>query len=90
MHQEGYKVDTDFLVRKMSEEIKRIVFVKKKKDSANHKNKLLFLRSEKKLRDPHEKGGKHLSLHQPRGNSLAVTGRSCSRARGPFGNAVPH
>lgn len=51
MHQGGYKVDIDFLGKCLSER-KRSVSVKKKKDSANHKNEL---RLEKKLTDPWEK-----------------------------------
>lgn len=86
MHQGGYKVDIDFLGKCLSER-KRSVSVKKKKDSANHKNEL---RLEKKLTDPWEKKGEnHFSLCQPEGNSLAAKGRTRSGARVPFGSGVP-
>lgn len=51
MHQGGYKVDIDSLGKCLSER-KKSVSVKKKKDSANHKNEF---RLEKKLTDPWEK-----------------------------------
>lgn len=83
---EGTKLTS--LSGKCPSENKKIVSLRKKNDSTNHKNKLLFLRSER-IQEAHgRKSEKHLSFHQPK-NSLVVKARACRRARVSFEN-IPH